>query len=297
MRYLHLKFKNCGLICCKKSPIQHLNRDDGEFGKHTADGKSVGHDLTNPIPYTLLSNVLHVLCGEIPVPSKRKTIFKRIKELDDIAKEAYIKYDYDLKLTEKGYPKWSENFQTNKWNWNCGKKITTNFKIYNGEIKTCNGVYNHDYLKRAFNNNEEYHLLLDFIKDIIGYNPTQKIMSDVIYDLSKHWEDEGFKEKVNEFIGTINLNGGWKNALFNIKCTTANSYVQSRTPVFVSRGVANITHLDGEIVVGIDNDNIINKINHGEGFATLLEGGIVYVVGFGKYMPYANIEDDFQRIK
>ena len=79
MKYLHLKFENCGLISCGKSMGVSTSPHLTKMGKISLstdiDKQNYGNDFSNPIPYTLLSNVLLTLCGEIPVPTKRKTPF------------------------------------------------------------------------------------------------------------------------------------------------------------------------------------------------------------------------------
>ena len=99
--YLHLKFKNAGLLSYRKgmsgrSASPHFMYNQKVIGDTVTDTKSRGHDLTNPIPYTLLSNVLHCLCGEIPVPTKRKSIFTRNEKLDEIAKNSWFHFENEL---------------------------------------------------------------------------------------------------------------------------------------------------------------------------------------------------------
>lgn len=306
MYYLHLKFDNCGLISCIKNPIQHLNRDAGELGKNFADEKSKGHNLENPIPYTLLSNVLHVLCGEIPVSSKRITLnvltgqpLSRLNVLDDIARNSYIKYDYNIELNDKGFPKQSETFQTNKWNWNCVRNdVQTKFKLFDGSEKIVNGFYNWNYFKRSCNSNEEFYNMINFLNIIVKFDVLTKTLKETIFYVSKYWEDESTKEKINEFIkNNKSYIKPWLNVFFNIGGSGTNTYPEFKTPLFVNRGITNITFINGEIICPIEDENIVRAIYNGCGNATLLEDGIVYVLGIENYEPYPNFKETFEKIK
>ena len=310
MKYLHLKFENCGLILPtvfkgKVNPYKNfLSRDVNDYNKAII-GNSYGHDISNPVPYTLLSNVLHVLCGEIPVPTKRYTIFKRNEILDEIAKNSYIKYDNGFNPEDDGsYAK--EMFQSRKYHWNSTLDISDAFKLANGEFKLRKGFYSWDYFEREYGNSEKYDIMIFFIEHLIGVNPLKLTFETAIYELSKIWETK--KDEINQFITegpkyrkpwlATFFNFEEKNKAGKIKVTGTNTSPESVIPLVNIIGITYKTTISGEIICPIDNEDILYKLmNNGICVAKLLEGGIVYPLGLEKYMPYANIEEDFIKIK
>lgn len=303
MHYLHLKFRNCGLMqhgmSMGKSTSPHLERDKERIGEDIINDKNFGHDVTNPIPYTLLSNVLHVLCGEIPVPTKRKSLFERIPILDEIARKSMIYYYNPVTFNQYGKMEGTEFFQTQKWHWNSTMPISTTFNIADGTVKTVSGWYNWNMFNRNVKLQEHRILLREFIKSIIGIDTNSLTLKETVYELSKYWGTSVFEEKVKCFISENPrlYSMPWLNVFFNIDASGSNTAPLSSTPITVTKGTGRIKYLNGEIICPIDDENICNAIiNNGVGAATLLENGIVYVVGLEKYHPYGSFNKNWEPI-
>ena len=303
MRYLHLKFRNCGLMqhesSMGKSTSPHLERDKERIGEDVINDKNFGHDLSNPIPYTLLSNVLHVLCGEIPVPSKRKSLFERIPALDKIAKQSMVRYDIPITFNQYGKMEGVELFQTQKWHWNSTMPISTMFKVADGTTKTVSGWYNWNMFRRNIKSNEARELIREFIKSIIGIDTRSLTLKQTVYELSKYWGTTEFEENLRAFL-SVNpqiCSKPWLNVFFNMEATGSNTAPNSSTPITVTKGTGRIKYLNGEIICPIEDESICEAIiNNGVGAATLLENGMVYVVGLEKYEPYNHMGDDWSQI-
>lgn len=129
-----LRFENaCALAMGPKA--KHLFRDVERMGDFKY-ALSQGHDLHEPITWVAVSNVLHCLCGEIPVPSKRMTMFRRDEKLDAIAKEAYIRYEVKPIVNEKGFAENREFFSTGKLHYDSKMKgLQTLFVLFDGTVK------------------------------------------------------------------------------------------------------------------------------------------------------------------
>lgn len=272
--YLVLKFENAGLICGKS---KHFVRSShGNRGKIEA---SEGHDKVTPIPYTLLSNVLHKLCGEIPVPSKRPTIFKRLEVFDDIAKNSYIKYGIKpiQKKSGYGYDN-SEVFVTSKYAFNAHQKVNATFKLHDGSVLKRPGRYTWSYLEKACENKANFDLFCDFLTGIIGEDCRKYTMEQFITKLSAYWGNEEFNAKAERFMAENKfLPQPWANLLFNKPASTSNTNFTSKTPLLVTSGVSEIIYLNGKIVCPIDNEEIIQALRENSGTATILEHGLVYI--------------------
>ena len=303
MYYLHLEFRNCGLIQCGlskgRSTSPHLERDKYKIGEDIIDDENIGHDLSNPIPHTLLSNVLHVLAGEIPVPTKRKSLLKRIPIFDEIAKNSFIRYyTPPIYYDKNGYLEGAELFNTHKWHWNGTRPISTTFILHDESIKIVSGWYNWDYFRRAVKNKDNRKIILDFIESIIHVNPYSLTLKETVTELSKYWGTPEFEVSVQEFLSN-NKNvctSSWYDVFFNIESKSSNTGPKSSTPLTVCSGVAKIKYLSGEIICPIEDESICNAIIRGFGIATLLEQGIVYVVGLEKYHPYGDFNEEWTQI-
>lgn len=302
MIYLHLKFENCGLISCGKnlgkSTSPHLTKM-GKVTTNDIDNQNYGNDFSNPIPYTLLSNVLLTLCGEIPVPTKRKTTFsenfQRHKEFDEIALNSYIRYDNpNIELDKFNMPKQKEIINTNKWNWQATLPQKTTFKLANGEIKVVEGFYNWSIFNRHCINDEDFkNKILAFIESIIKINPLTITFNETIFELSKYWDNLDKEFIKNEFKNK----GCWTNVFFDIPCDSSSTHRDTKTPILVNRGTAYMTYINGDIICPIENEEIIYAIiEKGDGSATLLENGIVYVNAIEKNEPIFNFKESFTKI-
>lgn len=318
MGYLLLKFENANLIrsisISKKTKSRstskqtHLLIHGGESVNGTTNIEKVndatGHDWNNPIPYTTLSNVLHCLCGEIPVPTKKKTLFKRNPIYDEIAKNSYVKYDIKPIINEKGFITNDEVFQTAKWAYDSNMRYFSPFQLADGTQKKINGLYNWYTIKKNITYGNDFEELMNFIENVIGVNPLSLSVPQVVYELSKFYNDENFNNKVDNFIAEREKKANGKkrilscfyNLFFNRISTSNNIDLKtSNTPLAVNNGVGGKLSLSGEIICEID-DDIAEKIRLNGGVAKLLEFGIIYVAGYGKYEPVPNYKNKYEKI-
>lgn len=313
--YLHLKFKNAGLLSFRKGPngaaSPHYMYNQKKFGDTDTDRYSKGHDLENPIPYTTLSNVLHCLCGEIPVPSKRISIFTRSEYLDEIAKKSHFKFETDLYFDKWGNPLFKETYQTQKTNPNTELDVSTTFELHDGSLKKIKGYYYWTYFDKQFKKGSDIHKnYLTIIQKYIGVNPRTLNMRQVVFELSKHWNKEEFindvvtflkenKENIkswNELFFNFNIDIKNGEVVINKKPTKGNGKYSGATPILNISGINYVTRLNGDIICPIDDENIINKIKDGKGFAHFLEGGFIYVDTIEFFEPIPNYKDSFKPI-
>ena len=83
MRYIKINFQSAKLII-----------DDSNYNLNVTDKNFV--DMNHLIKLEPLSNMLHVLLGERPVPTNKITFNKRINSIDDVVKNGYVKIDSAL---------------------------------------------------------------------------------------------------------------------------------------------------------------------------------------------------------
>ena len=317
MGYLVLRFENANLIrsvsISKKTKKRtgtkqnHLLIHGGELTDNTNIEKvldATGHDWNNPIPYTTLSNILHCLCGEIPVPSKKRSLFKRNPVYDEIAKNSYVKYDVKPIFNDKGYIINDEIYQTAKWAYDSNMTYTSFFKLFDGTTKEISGHYNWNNIKKNITYGSDFEDLVDLIEEIIGIKPLSLSVPQVVYEMSKYYNDDTFKEKTDRFIeerkkmvnGKKRILSCFYNLFFNKIGTGSNTDLKtSNTPLALNNGIGGKLSLSGEIICEIT-DEIASKIKQNKGVANLLEFGLIYVVGYEKYEPVPNYKEKYEKI-
>lgn len=317
MGYLVLKFENANLIrsvsISKKTKKRtgakqtHLLIHGGESNGMSNIERvldATGHDWINPIPYTTLSNVLHCLCGEIPVPTKKRSLFKRNPIYDEIAKNSYVRYDVKPEFNDKGYITNDEIYQTAKWAYDSNMTYISFFNLSDGTIKEMNGYYHWSNIKKNITYGTDYEDLLKLIEEVIGVKPEDLSVPQVVYEMSKHYNEDTFKEKVDNFIkerekmvnGKKRILSCFYNLFFNKISTSGNIDLKtSNTPLALNNGIGGKLSLSGEIICEIT-DEIADKIRQNKGVANLLEFGIIYVTGYEKYEPVPNYKEKYEKI-
>ena len=306
MGYLVLKFEDANLIYIrsKKNINSHLVIDGGVDDKKKASRRvhSEGHDFTNPIPYTLLGNILRKLCGEVPVPTKKKTILVKNPIYDEIAlNNSYIYYKNKPIFNDKGDVINYEFFQTKKFAYDSTLTYCTFFSLYDGTVKKKKGHYNWDTVRINLGK-DNYDELISFIILLIGYNPLSQSIIQVVYELSKEYKKPEFIKKVEEFanIKRKKIIYDWAYDVFfdykKGKGTSENlALISSKTPLLINNGIGKKVSCSGTIICEIS-DEIAEKIRRNSGTAKILDGGLIWVAGYEKYEPVPNYKEFFEKI-
>jgi hypothetical protein len=84
-KFLFLEFKNAGFF--KK----HKRTKDKIFDLSSTRNRKDEEEFEEPITYFQVSNILHVLFGERPVPSIRESLYSRNEYLVQKSLNSYIK--------------------------------------------------------------------------------------------------------------------------------------------------------------------------------------------------------------
>jgi hypothetical protein len=251
MKYLKLEFKNAGLF------------NDNRFSKDKSfDNISGNIDRCNiqtfdePITVHQISNMLHVLFGERPIPFNRTCLYSKCDDIFDIANNSYIKIDSHTKL----------NTKTNK---NDFIKETIQLKkaVYNS--------YNaQQYITwETINKYLESDLFEEFLSILetefnINKNTYTFDVSVNLIKKSNNISFLSFLEKIKKYNKTQLvdqiLNGKSKICAYTKTLST------------ITTGLDKIIRLSGSIIVPIS-ENYIEKLKKSKGCATLLDGGIVYI--------------------
>jgi hypothetical protein len=253
-KFLVLDFKNAGFF--NKNP----KTNDVILEYDTYSNRGSAKQFVEPITYFQISNMLHVLFGERPSPSLRGSIIKPIDYLVTKAKESYLRIDTmeNIKPNKNGrksYP--SEVIQLKKAVWN---SFSTNGFLNWYKVKKSIGIDKFNTLKE---------LILTHMGIDIGVVSCNEFV--------KKWRLVGGNMVVEEYLVKTCVRKPFVDYFKNDESKKAINNVTGikRTNLM---GIDTITKLDGRILVPVNDDDII-RIKNWTGCATLLDGGLVRIVG------------------
>jgi len=213
--------------------------------------------FVEPITVHQISNVLHTLFGERPVPTLRKSLFSGIDYYFQKAENSYLKYESPKKTSKKtGEEDYiTEILKVKKSIWNSwNPDVYINWEIirrYTHEhfdwfVQTLNDTIKKDVQKMPF---EE-------VRAILEKNEKNKF-SDFFTELKK-----------------LRL-GGIYDYIYNPE-TPSRLTSNFRTAVTVVGGVEKVINLSGTILVPVSEEDI-QKLSMSKGCATILDGGFVWI--------------------
>lgn len=267
-KYLVLKFRNAKLF---------RNRKDGSCKDYVSDikikegyrkrmDKSKGkfeEQFVEPITVHQISNLLHVLFNERPVPSHRDCFYPKIDHLYNKAKDSYLRY-----VDSVGNEGIVKGFNSKK---NEEYFITETIKVSKAVWNSWNPnpYINWDIIKQYLGSQENIDWFFNEIIDLLSVNPLAYDveiirMSLLTKDLTRLFKGLETIKRSGLISYIMNKNGS--------EMTSNNK----RISLTVNGGIEKVTILNGEILVPVD-DNDIEKLKSSKGCATILDGGYVWI--------------------
>jgi len=269
-KYLILTFKDAELFRTHKGTKDRIF-DIGETRERDGFYKE-------PITQNQISNMIHALFNERPVPTLRTCLYDKNNYLYNKAGESYLKYTniytYLTKNGEKRTIKEKKRIKRalyNSWepaiypNWNLLYRYVTK-KHFDWFVSSLNNIMGGDVQKEKF--------------------------SDVITNLRKMVIDNNIKTKKEELIynGECNLSILMK-GLQDRKLSTITRLLQengkiryshltssiNKTAITVSSAIDDVEVYSGEIIVPINDEDIKKLKEESKGIATILDGGLVLI--------------------
>jgi hypothetical protein len=214
-----------------------------------------------------VSNMLHVLAGERPVPSLVPTIIKRNEDIYNIAKESYVKIDLvaeEKKTVRKAIP--------NSFN------PSTSPMFLNGKItQVRGGLLYHERIRQSLGD-ILYENFLAVVKEV-GGDPKNFTGVECIELLNKN----NLKSSVKKFYEQCQDNN--KTSFYNLIAPNGNSASTTfgsstsckLNMLLVNSGVEVIRKYAGEIQCPVP-ENLLHLFRRGSGFARILEGGFCKII-------------------
>jgi hypothetical protein len=220
-----------------------------------------------PITVHQISNMLHTLVGERPVPSFRSVFYDKDKDIFELAKNSFIKFNSPKTKVKKGDVEIEsyilENTKINKSVWNSWTKPNHIqwFKI-----------------KKYFGG--DFDEFIDILNDLLGFDVTKKHFSE----LSNIKETYG--EKLNPIIQFLKNKNKTPMINYLTKAQSELSEIVRSTSLgeTINSGVDNTYFLDGEILVPFSDVFVSRLIKN---TTSILDGGYVEILGvFEEYELY-----------
>jgi hypothetical protein len=218
-----------------------------------------------------VSNVLHVLMGERPVPTIRKTLLKPV--VIDTPCDERGRYESREMMTARKTVK--DSWQTSKIAYFLG----------GAPVQIKGGLIYWARLERLIGET----LLNDFIDTVKGITGEKNITRNISahraieilhdnYDLSQvqHFCQKCIKAQRTALVNIINPKA-------NKESITFHTGVGSKLNIqMVNSGPENIAKISGTIFIPLS-DELLSRLSNGCGTATVLEGGLAYIEGIEEY--------------
>ena len=233
-----------------------------------------------------VSNVLHVLMGERPVPSFRAICtgaHKRVESIHALAADASVIVGSGIQTYIKdGAPKTAlirEKMTTRKAVKNSFSKTDVPITIAGESRKLTTCMLSWDRIEHHLGL-ELYPQFVTMATSVLGLGWESQPVTSVFSSLHDYRGDS----RVESFCMTAGVPESYRAIILGGK-TDGQYFHQSGYGdlaymfiTLISRGVEDVSCVGGKIFVPVD-DEAVEKIRSGPGFATLLEGGLVTIEG------------------
>jgi hypothetical protein len=272
MQCVIIKFKGAGLF------------DQSKFSKDKVCDIGGMHDRKDfpriNVPVGSLSvrhiaNLLHVLCGERPSPSVRRSLIRSNNAITDLARKARVRI---TSVTNKG--KYIPETKTIRKAIDNAWQTSTHDIFLNGKRQPLRGLLYWERLK-AYLGDELFGKFLELVGQLIGKDATSSRLENVVEILNAN-----HLAKIRPFVDECMLchRTAFAQLLLGDTATAAfNQVTNYLCRITVPKGIESICRIDGEIFLPVTAPDI-DLLRNGTGVATFLEGGYAYV---------ASVEDDY----
>lgn len=219
--------------------------------------------FVEPLTIYQISNILHVLFGERPVPSNRVCYYEKNNYLFDKAGDCYLKLT-DSSLKNPIYKKYNSNtdqyeltseiLQVNKSSWNSWNP---------------NPQINWDIIKRYLGSDDNINWFFSELIDILNTNPLNHDVDKVrltLFQLNPTHLFDGLKQRKRTALVTYILTNKTSDIIKS----------NDRVQLTINKGIEKVNILNGVILIPV-NDDDIQRIRQSKGHARVLDGGYLWI--------------------
>ncbi len=277
---LVIKFKNAGIFPYSRWSADKMYDLYGiKDGKTPRSAAPVMQIPAGKFDYRHVSNILHVLMGERPVPTIRRTLLKPDQAIQEAAKKALV--IINTPISDNGKYIGEETINARKSVSNAYQTAKTVYHLSGQPVPIKGGLIYWRRLERILGPR----LLKDFINTVQGItkdaavigNMTAQRAMEILHDNYDRPEVQTFciqclQAKLTTFVNIINPRGN-KNSITIHSDNRAKLNMQ-----IIGSGPEKIIRLSGKIFVPL-NDSLLARLANGCGVASVLEGGMAYIAG------------------
>lgn len=262
-KYLVVKFKNAGLFINRPAQGYLLN---GLERKKREDHYFFEELITR----YQISNMVHVLFGERPVPSFRKVFYKKLSYYENKALDSFLRIESYKTKNKDGKPIPVKEVMSikkdayNSWNpqtfvyWERLRKLLQ--------------------MEKSENPDEVYEHFVKVLKDTFKFKSTSEVTFNEIKKRILKLKDENpkiYNLKIEPLFAYLKSKGKMPVENYVLKDQVDINY-NKRTVLMVIKGIDKVIRLSGTIIIPIEEKDI-EKLRECSGYATLLDGGFVSI--------------------
>lgn len=259
--------------------------------------------------YCTISNALHVLAGERPVPHRysshnfmklRQNYYHTISYIEDLAKRSYV--NIDTPIVGNGYTK--EISAVRKAIDNCYEPFSCTIKVGSKDVVLSGAVPDWHTIASHLSCNGLFTELHSILNELCGGECLNESFISMMEKFGEHPRIKKFSEKCKEnkrsvfhylicpekYISQGKSKPDPRNFVVHSGHEKDNGLKVAR---LVVRGIKYAHVLSGRIVVPVTNE-LIKKISNGPGFSTLLEGGTAHIENISLLTP--NLVSSYQKV-
>lgn len=286
-KYLILNFKSAKLFRKKNVNLNKKCKDISytSYNNTNTDRKEI-EPFIEDITVHQISNMLHVLFNERPVPSLRKVFYKRNEDIFNLAQESYLKIDTPTFLTKTKKNEYfdyhNEFIQTKKAKYNSFSIVKLNWKIVEEYISDLN----------------KFEIFVKSLNDILNVNVRSIAFMEII-DMVRDLEKDK-RLKIYENIknlqgcsGLIYVFGVFKDGKFAQVDLSKITSAPGRSYKTIVNGIDKYSSLNGQIIIPINDEMIEILENNSKGCATILDGGFVWIDSIKNANNIPNLDDEY----
>jgi hypothetical protein len=266
--YLVLGFRNAKLFRNRRdsSCKDYVVDPSSEGGRRKRMDKAKGmftEQFVEPITVYQISNMIHVLFNERPVPTHRKCGYPKVDYLFEKAKDSYLKY-VDCVGNDGVVKTYNSNKDVDEFT---TETITISKAVWNSWNPS--PQINWDVINRYLGSKENVDWFFGEVIDLLTVNPLSHDVEIVRLSLLT-------KDLTNLFNGLTEIKR--RGLVDYIKTGKGSSITggNDRVSLTVNSSIDKVTILNGEILVPV-NDSDIERLMGSMGSATILDGGYVWI--------------------
>lgn len=276
--YLHLKFENAKLFAGKYFDKKKFNKrynpvDDSTYEKQ-------GLTFVEPITIHQISNIIHVLFGERPVPTLRASVYDKNEYYFNIAKKSFIKLNNNSYIKDDKNIIFSETTTVMKYKHNA----------HSNDNRTC-----WEYIRRYLGD-DNLSIFINKLNNILKIKNVDTIPINYVRDMLVEYQSSSEYVDLIEWLKSnkkLAVNGflQFKSDMNQFSPNNNSKNILDSTKLTYINGVDSVVKYSGELIIPITHNDLNHIKSVSTGVMSLLDGGLVYIVGVkNDFMPINFVE-------